>query len=313
MFNILPRPLRNLLGLPSADLPPVKTPGDWALYSLAAHRLGIDLGTARHLIAGGPMPRRYRYRHFSIAKKDGSAREIAEPGPDLKRAQRKILKTLLARCKSHPSALGFQRNRSIADHAWAHAGAATIITADIQDFFPSTTRPRVKKWWHERGYSTLEVRLLTSLTTYRGSLPQGAPTSPALSNLINAELDAAIDRRVKESGGTYTRYADDMVFSWPDGYSPPADFEYAVRALLRQAGYRLHPVKGWHVWRRQEEPQVTGVVLTQRGQVDVPESMRRIMRLLALSEDPDEKARLDGYVGYRAMVRCTHRAPKKNG
>src|SRR5260221_5631547 len=235
MLNILPPPLRKLLGLAAAYQSPVKYPGEWALYSLAVYRLGLDFAAAKRLMEGGPMPRRYRYRHFTVAKKNGSSREIVEPGPDLKRAQRKILKVLLNKCKPHSSALGFQRKKSIADHAWAHAGAATIITADIQDFFPSTTRQRVKKWWHERGYSTLEVRLLTSLTTYRGSLPQGAPTSPALSNLINAELDAAIDRRVRESGGRYTRYSDDMVFSWPDGYSPPADFEHAVRALLRQA------------------------------------------------------------------------------
>src|SRR5258708_35117261 len=251
---------------------------------------------------GGPMLRRYRYRHFTVAKKNGSSREIVEPGPARKRAKRKILKVLLKKCKPHSWALGFQRKKSIADHAWAHAGAATIITADIQDFFPSTTRQRVKKWWHERGYSTLEVRLLTSLTTYRGSLPQGAPTSPALSNLINAELDAAIDRRVRESGGRYTRYSDDMVFSWPDGYSPPADFEHAVRALLRHAGYSLHPDKGWHVWRRQEEPEVTGVVLTRRGKVDIPESMQRVIRLLALSENLTDQRRLEGYTGYRRMI-----------
>src|SRR5262249_54303623 len=143
----------------------------------------------------------------------------------------------------------------------------------------------------------------TSLTTYLGSLPQGAPTSPALSNLVNVELDAAIDRRVLASGGIYTRYADDMVFSWPVGYGPPADFENAVRSLLRAEGYNLHPTKAWHVWRRQEEPEVTGLTLTRRGQVEIRESMLRIMRLLSTSGDSHDQARLAGYRGYSRMVK----------
>src|SRR5262249_59677888 len=116
------------------------------------------------------------------------------------------------------------------------------------------------------------------------------------------EVEAAIDGGEKEAVGRYPRYSDDMVFGGPDGYSPPADFEHAVRALLREAGYSLHPDKGWHIWRRQEEPEVTGIVLTRRGNVDIPESMQRVMRILALSENPTEQKRLEGYVGYRAMV-----------
>lgn len=274
------------------------------------YQLGLNLQTAYQIMDGGPLPRRFRYRHFSIAKKDGTPREIVQPGHDLMIVQRKILKLYLNRLKPHPAALGFRRKKSIADHAWAHAGSAILISADIQDFFPSTSRQRIKGWWRQQGYSTLETRLLTSLTTYRGALPQGAPTSPALSNLVNAELDAALDRRVKQSGGLYTRYADDMVFSWPDGYAPPADFEQAVRAILHESGYQLHPRKGWHVWNRREEPKITGVVLTKRGQVELPESMRRLMRALSQSKDITDRARLAGYEGYEAMIK---RAPRQAG
>ncbi|MEP7285037.1 MAG: reverse transcriptase family protein [Chloroflexota bacterium] len=302
VWNVLPEPLRRLLGLPAVYHSPVKYPGEWPLYRLAVHQLHLKMPMAYRLMDAGSLPRRFRYRHFTIPKKNGSVREIVEPGPDLKIIQRKILKLYLKKAKPHASALGFRPKKSIADHAWAHAGAATIITADIEDFFPSTTRQRVKGWWHSQGLSTLEVRLLTSLTTYRGSLPQGAPTSPPLSNLVNAELDAAIERRVRLSGGTYTRYADDLAFSWPDGYSPPADFENAIRALLREAGYRLHPDKGWHIWRRQDQPEVTGLTLTKRGTVEIPESMQRIIRVLQASDNEADQKRLAGYEGYRSMV-----------
>ncbi len=302
MLNKLPAPLRKLFGMHVLYQPPVKHQWEWALYMMA-YRLGLNLETAYCLMEPGQLPPRYRYRHFTVPKKDGTRREIVEPGPNMKAAQRRILQVYLNKLKPHHAALGFRRKKSIADHARAHAGAARIITADIEDFFPNTSRQRVKTFWRQQGYSTLEVRLLTALTTYRGALPQGAPTSPLLSNLVNYELDAALDRRVKQSGGTYTRYSDDMVFSWPDLASPPADFEQTVRALLREMGYALHPRKGWCVWVRRDEPQVTGVVLKRDGSVDIPDSIRRIMRELEYSADPADRARLAGYTGYELMIR----------
>src|SRR5262249_18228026 len=233
----------------------------------------------------------------------GSIREIVEPGPDLKKAQWKFLKLHLNRKTPHPAAVGFRRKKSIADHAWTHAGAATIITADIADFFPSTARYRVKEWCHTQDYSTLETRLILAITTYCGSLPQGAPTSPPLSNLVNYEMDAALERRTRDSGGKYSRYADDLAFSWPDGCYPPADFEHSARSILAEYGYALHPQKGWHIWQRSDEPEITGVVLKRRGDVDIPDSMQRIMRELARSKTPGDQKRLSGYVSYQAMVK----------
>ena len=303
MWDRLPDSIRSLFGMPTRHYrPPVTNAWEWPLYRMAMYQLGMSMDIAYKLMDAGPMPPHYRYRHFSVPKRDGSPRDLVEPGPALKAAQRKILRLFLNKSKAHSAALGFRRKKSIADHAWAHAGAAIVITADIEDFFPSTTRQRVKSWWRAQGYSTLETRLLTSLTTYRGSLPQGAPTSPALSNLINSDLDAALDRRVRQTGGTYTRYADDLVFSWPHGLEPPADFEQAVRAVLREYGYALHPRKGWHVWRRRDEPEITGVYLTRQGTVDIPDSMRRIMRVLAHSKDEGDQARLAGYQGYERMI-----------
>jgi hypothetical protein len=303
MWDKIPEPIRNLFGMPPAYhyAPMADTPDDWSMVSLC-WRLGLDPQQARLITDLNTFPAGFRYRHFSIPKPNGGVREIVEPGKLLMAAQRRILKTLLNKVQPHAAAYGFRRKKSIADHAWAHTDGRVIITADIQDFFPSTTRQRVKEWWHGQGYKTPEVRLLTALTTYRGALPQGAPTSPPLSNLLNAEMDTALTRRVAASGGTYTRYADDLAFSWPDGYLPPADVEMAVRGVLRQYGYSLHPDKGWHVWDRRDEPTITGVVVTRRGTVDIPDSMKHIMRTLGRSADPDDQVRLAGYKGYQQMI-----------
>lgn len=304
--EIIPEPIRLLWYALTGQRPPKRrayTEVDW-LYSMHQRDLGISREVLEVLMSDGPLPPRFRYRHFTIPKKDGSPREIVEPGIDLKEVQRRLLRYYLNKAKSHPAALGYRSGKSVADHAWAHAGAAILITADIQDFFPSTRQERVLAWWEGQfSYRAVSrAKLMTRLTTYQGGLPQGAPTSPALSNLVNVQLDTRLFTHTRQSGGTYTRYVDDLVFSWPEGHGPPPDFEYSVRAMLREAGYSLNPRKGWRVYGRGDEPIITGLILTRRGTVDIPPHMKRRMRQLARSRDPGAKAQLEGYKAYRNMV-----------
>lgn len=298
MRGYLPPELLKVLGLVTRSTPdPYRQ-----LYWYAGYRVGLSRDQCEALMQPGPLPPRFRYRRFTVPKPDGGQREILEPGVDLKAAQRQILRRYLNRARVHPAALGFREGRSIADHAWAHAGAAVIITADIEDFFPSTTADRVFLYWKEHfPYYITGADLFTRLTTHHGGLPQGAPTSPALSNALNYAMDAALTGLARD--GTYTRYADDLAFSWPDGGRPPADFYLQVRATLRQYGYRMNKHKGWHQWHRRDEPKLTGVVLTAEGGVDVPRAMRRMMDdLRRTATTPAQKQRLAGYENYRRMV-----------
>ncbi len=308
--NIIPEPIRLLWYALTGQQSPRQQYADanlW-LYWTDGYRFGASPEVIGALLSDGPPPPRFRYRHFTVPKKDGSPREIVEPGVDLKKAQRYILRRYLNKATPHPAAVGYRSGKSIADHAWAHAGAAIIITADIQDFFPSTRRERVQAWWEEYfgpKYAG-RARLMTRLTTYQGGLPQGAPTSPALSNLVNFKLDEYLFSLTRGSGGTYTRYVDDLVFSWPEGQSPPPDFEHSVRAALRREGYRLNRRKGWCVYLRDDEPTITGLILTKRRTVDIPKPMKRQMRKLARSRDPEAKVRLRGYKAFRDMVVKPH-------
>lgn len=272
------------------------------LYQLHHTPYGM---TEWYPLLNGQFPQGYGYRHFTVAKKDGTPRHLSEPYPKLKAMQHKILENFLNREKPDSAAVGYRKKMSVADHLWPHAGAKCIITADIQDFFPSTSRYRVRQYWkhHPKVRTDDEVQLLTNLTTYRGSLPQGAPTSPALSNLVNRELDVRLRKLAEQHGGRYTRYADDMVFSWRGRSRPPSDFEGTARRILREYGYRLHPKKGWQVWQRADEPEITGGRLTRSGSVDVTRDTAALMRKLARSNDPADGLRLLGYEGYRKMLR----------
>jgi hypothetical protein len=243
----------------------------------------------------------FHYRHFYKPKRNGGRREITAPDVKLKRLQQEIIGRYFRKNKPHPAALAYRRGKSTADHAWAHAGAEILISADIQDFFPNTYEWRIEKWWRERVEDDL-ARLLLRLTTYRGGLPQGAPTSPALSNFVNCELDARLTERAEAAGARYTRYCDDLAFSWRHGAVPPTDFEAGVRAIMHEFGYALHSEKGWRVCCRRDEPQLVGVILTRHGRVRLPDELQQTMRTLARSHDLRDAERLAGYLGYQAMI-----------
>ncbi|HSH04831.1 MAG TPA: reverse transcriptase family protein [Anaerolineae bacterium] len=305
LAKILPQPLQDLLYLAAlGQLAP--RPRTYDRYDQLRWYLGYSLRLDREtiitLLNEDPLPPRYRYRHFTIPKKNGQPRHITAPGPDLKQVQRRLLKRFLRRPKPHPAATAFQKGKSIATHAWTHAGQNIIITADIQDFFPNTSSWRINHWWQDQNYDDDQALLLTRLTTYLGALPQGAPTSPALSNLVNHPLDVALARRAAQSGGRYTRYADDLVFSWARHQRPPSDFRHGVITALRQHGYNLHPHKGWGIWHKADEPIITGLVLKRNGRVDLPPSLKKAFQELEKRAEPAEQQRLNGYRGYYQMI-----------
>ncbi|MCS6864457.1 MAG: reverse transcriptase family protein [Gemmataceae bacterium] len=255
----------------------------------------------RDILTTGSLEPHFHYRRFYRAKRDGRWREIAEPDAKLKKLQHAIIRRYLTTEQPHPAALAYQAGRSTADHVWRHAGAAVIILADIQDFFPNTHAVRVEQWWRQR-VDDDTARVLTVLTTDRDGLPQGAPTSPGLSNLVNRDLDTRLANLAALAGARYSRYCDDLAFSWSVGAAPPAGFDVRVRAILSEFGYPLHPHKGWRVYSREEEPEITGAILTRHGGVRLPARLRDIMRKLARSRDPHDRDRLAGYTGYAKMM-----------
>jgi hypothetical protein len=282
---------------------------DWA--DLLA-RLGLPPRALRDVVATGSLHPHFRYQRYGKPKKDGGRRDIAEPDRRLKIIQQEVVSRYFATEQPHPAAVAYRKGLSTADHVWAHAGAEVLVTADVRDFFPSTRAGRVEAWWRER-VDDDTARLLTRLTTSRGGLPQGAPTSPGLSNFVNRELDATLARRAEAAGARYTRYCDDLAFSWPAAPGPPSGFERAVRAALHEVGYALHPEKGWRAHRRRDEPELTGVILTRWGGARLPDRLRQVMADLGRSPDRHDLHRLEGYRAYAAMVTRRPRRRRMGG
>ncbi len=198
-----------------------------ALQSVAelAHWLGLksvkELRRYQRPGAGPGAP----YVEFTIPKASGEPRKITAPRPKLKKLQRKILDELLVKCAPHDAAHGFVRGRSVVTNAQPHAGAQLVIKMDLRDFFPTIHYRRVVGLFKHYGYGDEVAAALASLCTHRsqladgrvqwpGVLPQGAPTSPALANVLCRRLDSRLLGLAKRAGAVYTRYADDLTFSF---------------------------------------------------------------------------------------------------
>ena len=160
------------------------------------------------------------YRAFHLSKGHGKVRNIVAPDDTLKEIQRWLHTEVFAKLTPHEAASGFVRRRSTGYGARRHRGRPLVINLDLKDFFPSIRSWRVFGLLRELGYTEEVSWLVTNLCCLDRKLPQGAPTSPVIANLIAKRLDARLDGLAKKHKGVhYTRYADDITFSGPVGFA----------------------------------------------------------------------------------------------
>lgn len=253
------------------------------------------------------------YREVHIPKRRGGTRRLLIPDDVTKAMQRRILRRVLAGLRAHPAATGFERGKSIVENALPHCGSAVVIRMDVVDFFPSTKEERVLRYFQWVGWGREAAEILTRLTTHEGGLPQGAPTSPRLSNLVNFYLDVQIANEAAWRNGAYTRYADDITISLPkpNGRRVRGMIQHA-RRILAKHGYRLHTRRKLHVARRHQRQVVTGLVVNDR--VRLPREIRRRLRAtrhrMAKGEPPTQGlAAAQGWFAYAQMVDARAAAP----
>lgn len=271
------------------------------------------------------------YVAFEVPKRTGGQRRIHAPRAALKKIQRHILNHILSRIPTHAACHGFVRQRSIVTNATGHQGAAVVVKIDLADFFPTLHFRRVEGLFASHGYPPPVARLLAGLCTHRprlpdgrvvwpGFTPQGAPTSPAIANLACRRLDARLSKLAARVGARYTRYADDLTFSFPAGdgaeqaTSPPriGRFFWWVDQICQAEGFTENAKKR-RVLKRNTQQRVTGVVVNQG--LTVPRELRRRLRALlhrcrkegldavaAAQGQPDLAAVIAGTAGYVSMV-----------
>ncbi len=300
---------------PAPGLPPLASP------KALAEAMGIGLGELRFLAYDRALSAVSHYRRFTIPKKAGGLRRISAPMPRLKRAQYWILDALLAHVPVHAAAHGFVPGRSIVTNAAAHVGRDVVVNLDLKDFFPSLDYRRIKGKFRGLGYAEPVATVLALLCTEpdvdaveidgarlyaaRGPrrLPQGAPTSPALTNLVCTRLDARLAGLAGSLGFTYTRYADDLTFSASGEAAGKvgALLKY-VHAIVAGEGFTVHPDKT-RVMRCGRHQEVTGLTVNER--VGVPrETLRRFRALLHGLERHGPAGRRWGAAGEAGVLRA---------
>jgi RNA-directed DNA polymerase len=212
------------------------------------------------------------YRTYDIPKRSTGFRRIAQPTGSLRKIQEWILLEILERCQPHDAAMAFVRKRSIKLNAQPHLAQRHVLSLDIKDFFASIKPNKIIRIFEDLGYAADVAKALTHLTTLDGGLPQGAPTSPALSNLIMIDVDRALSAYAIKHGLNYTRYADDLTFS---GKFRPAPLIDLCRRVLRRHQFGLNDTKT-RLMSSHERQEVTGVVVNKR--IQAPRSVRRKLR-----------------------------------
>ncbi len=190
------------------------TPSDLAIF------LGTSYGKIKHLYYNNDISG--HYETFTIPKKNGSQREIKSPSKKLKHLQERMLPLLDSIYAPRDCVKAFTKKTSIYDNAKPHTSKSFVFNIDLKDFFQTITFPRIRGMLVSPPYEIpIETAtVIAHLCTLQGSLPQGAPTSPILSNMICSRLDRELIRLASSKKATYTRYADDITFS----FSCPAQF-----------------------------------------------------------------------------------------
>ena len=281
------------------------------------------------------------YIRWLVPKRDGSPRLISAPKHDLKRAQRWIAREVVEHLPVHAAAHGFVPGRSILTNANVHAGASIIVKLDIRGFYPTVTYRRVRGLLRRAGLGEQVATLLAALATespreemvLRGktyhvavaprSLPQGAPTSPSITNALCLRLDCRLTGLARMLGCRYTRYADDLTFSFhgdagkpqrkaEGGRDPVGRLIKAVTAIVAAEGFTIHPAKT-RVMRKGARQKVTGLVVNAapgRPPARVPRKTVRRLRAAIRNRElgrPGKGETLDQLRGLAAFVMMTDR------
>ena len=160
-------------------------------------------------------PPHQRYQKFSIPKRSGGEREINAPATALRIVQAKLNQVLQAVYRPRPSVHSFITGENIVKNARMHAERNYVFNVDLEDFFPSINFARVRGMFIAKPYQLPApvATILAQICCHNNMLPQGAPTSPIVSNMLCAKMDNELGRLARKHRCRYTRYADDLTFS----------------------------------------------------------------------------------------------------
>lgn len=289
--NLLGKKETNIEKLKENQLPVIETDKELADF------LQIEYNTLRYLVYHRDVITFDNYYRFDIPKKSGEARHIAAPKTKLKAAQRQILEQILEKVEISNVSHGFIKSRSVLTGATSHNPSPDLlINIDLENFFPTITFERVRGLYQSFGYSGYIASLLAMLCTYcermpleikgvvkyvktsERILPQGSPASPMITNIICRNMDKRINGLCQKLGITYTRYADDMSFSYIGDTNNLAigNFLNSINKIIEAEGFHMKKEKT-HILRKNNRQYITGIVINNE-EIGVPKKWVKILK-----------------------------------
>jgi len=261
----------------------------------------------------------FKYHSFQIPKKNGDYRQIYSPSKKLKNVQNKLKDVLYDIYPTKPSAHGFAKRKSIITNAEKHLDKKYIFNIDLSDFFGSISFGRVRNLFKSSpfNFNNTVATILAQISCFNNSLPQGAPTSPILSNMIAWKLDSQLQQLARVTNSTYTRYADDISFSFTcskrrlaqeivivrdDEWSPG----HALTRIIEENGFNINYEKV-RLCSKNSRMEVTGLTVNK-----FPNVRRQYIRQLSSMLNAWRKYGYEAAESeYNEKYNKRHRASKK--
>lgn len=245
-------------------------------YAFSLTQLNYYINTAQQLKSDTPK----HYQVFKIKKKSGGLRVIYAPNKGLLAFQKVLNCIIQSVHQPHAKAYGFVVGKSIVDNANSHIGQQWVYNIDLKDFFPSIPSGRVYGRLlvppFNLGNSPKRKKIanaIKALTTAPFGienslvLPQGAPTSPALTNAICDQLDRKLNTLAKKNGLRYSRYADDITFSSNNSRIKAKRFEQELRTIIELQNFSINEQKV-RLQHRAYRQEVTGIIVNKKSNVN---------------------------------------------
>ncbi len=259
------------------------------------------------------------YTSFTIPKKNGEERQIDCPNEELREIQKKLEIQLLQYCNEIAKQKGlnekishaFIKGKSIVTNAAVHRNKRYVLNVDLKDFFQSIHFGRVMGYFQNNRDFMLNYEVavtIAQIVCYEGCLPQGAPTSPIISNLIGNIVDMSVMKLVKKYRLSYTRYADDMTFSTNDRHflDKKEEFINELRGVIEKNGFRLNESKTRLTYKDSRQ-EVTGIIVnriinTKREFIKTTRAMANELYYTGEFEIKEEKGTINQLEGRFAFI-----------
>ena len=278
-----------------------------SLIDLLTEHSGLSTSDVHQIIRTAPR----RYKVYSIEKRSGGLREIAQPAKEVKLLQRILLERFLSELPVHKCATAYIQDRSLIDNVAPHSGHHPVLKMDFRNFFPSIHGADWIKYCRSNNVLSDTDANLSSLLFFRKAkqektlkLSIGAPSSPMLSNILMHDFDVIVAAAADQRSITYTRYADDITFSGQRIGMLKEMLEVVISAIKVSKGPKLQVNRDKTIFVTSKfQRRVTGLVLTNQGKVSIGRDRKRLIRaqvhhFICGTLRPEDLRKLTGYLAF---------------